>query len=102
MKFSLYKEILAESKKMVSRIEPRKFDSSAIHERCLEIFERKQWIPFFEKFDGYNGKVILEFSRSFDGERDTIGNFSFMLSEDILAQITGLPKQEQRFLKKTV
>ena len=75
---------------MASRIEARKFDSSIIHEKCLENFERKQWIPFFEKFDGYNEKDSLEFSHSFDGERATIGNFTFRLYEDILEQTIGL------------
>ena len=77
---------------MVSRIELGKFDPSTIHERSLENFEKKQWIPFFEKFDGNNEKVSLEFSYSFDGERATIGNFTFRLSEDILAQIIRLPQ----------
>ena len=58
-------------------IELGKFDPSTIHEKCLEIFDKKQWILFFEKFDGYNEKVILEFARSFDGERATIGKFTF-------------------------
>ena len=78
---------------MGSRIEPKKFNSSAIHEKCLEIFEKKQWVPIFEKFDGYNEKASWEFAHSFDGERATIGNFTFRLSEDILAQIIGLPQQ---------
>ena len=84
---------------MVSRIEPGKFDPSTIHERCLEIFQKKLWIPFFETFDGYNEKVSLEFSYSFDGERVTLGNFTFRLYEDILAQIIGLPQQVERFIK---
>ena len=75
---------------MVSRIEPGKCDPSTIHERCLEIFEKKQWIPLFEKFDGYNEKVTLELSYSFDGERATVSNFTFILFEDIMAQIIGL------------
>ena len=65
----------------------------------MEIFEKKQWIPLFEKFDGYNEKVSLEFSYSFDRERDTVSNFTFILSEDIMAQIIGLPQQGERFFK---
>ena len=44
-------------------------------------------------------KVSWEFSCSFDGERATIGNFTFRLSEDILAQTIGLPQQGERFFK---
>ena len=84
---------------MGSRIEPEKFNSFVIHEKCLEIFEKKQWVPFFDKFDGCNEKASWEFAHSFDGERATIGNFTFRLSKDILAQIIVLPQQGERFFK---
>ena len=42
-------------------------------------------------------KVSWEFSRSFDGERATIGNFTVRLSEDILAQTIGLTQQGEMF-----
>ena len=61
---------------MVSRIKPGKFDLSTIHEKCLENFNKKHWIPIFEKFDGYKENISLEFSYSFDGESATIGNFT--------------------------
>ena len=51
---------------MVSRLEPEKFDSTIIHEKCMEIFEKKQWVTFFEKFDWHNDNVSLAFSNSFD------------------------------------
>ena len=57
---------------MVSRLEPEKFDSTVIHEKCMEIFERKQWVSFLEKFDGHNDNVGLAFADSFDGERATV------------------------------
>ena len=57
----------------------------------MEIFEKKQWVTFFENFDGHNDNVSLAFADSFDGERATVGNLNFRLSEDILAQIVGLP-----------
>ena len=47
---------------------------------------------FFENFDGHNDNVSLAFADSFDGERATVGNLNFRLSEDILAQIIGLPQ----------
>ena len=84
---------------MTSRLEPETFNPTDIHERCMEIFEKKQWVTFFEKFDGHNDNVILAFAESFDGERATVGNLNFRLSEDILAQIIGLPQQGERFFK---
>ena len=65
----------------------------------MEIFERNQWIYFVEKIDGYCEKVGLEFGCSFDGERDTVGKFTIILFEDIIAQITGLPQQGEMYFK---
>ena len=76
---------------MASRLEPEKFDPTDIHEKCMEIFEKKQWVTFFENFYGHNDNVSLAFPDSFDGERATMGNLKFRLSEDILARIIGLP-----------
>ena len=84
---------------MSSRLEPSKFTPTDIHESCMEIFENKQWVTFFEKFDGNNEHVSLAFTETFDGEKVVVGNLHFRLSEDILAQITGLPQQGERFFK---
>ena len=84
---------------MSSRLEPAKFNPTDIHENCMEIFEKKQWVTFFEKFDGHNDNVSLVFAESFDGERATLGDLNFILSKDILAQIIGLPQQGERFFK---
>ena len=84
---------------MTSRLEPEKFNPTDIHEKCMEIFEKKQWVNFFEKFDGHNDNVSLAFAESFDGERSIVGNLNFRLSEDILAQIIGLPQQGERLFK---
>ena len=76
---------------MTSRLEPEKFNPIDIHEKCMEIFEKKQWVTFFEKFDGHNDNVSLDFAETFDGETAIVGNLNFRLYEDILAQIIGLP-----------
>ena len=54
---------------------------------------------FFEKFDGHNDNDSLSFADSFDGERAIVGNLNFRLTEDILAQIIGLPQQGEIFFK---
>ena len=84
---------------MSARLEPATFNPNDIHEICLEIFENKQWINFFEKFNGHNEQASLVFAETFDGERVRVGNFQFRLSEDILAQVIGLPQQGERFFK---
>ena len=64
---------------MSSRLEPEKFNPNDIHESCLEIFENKQWINFFEKFNGHNEQASLVFAETFDGERVRVGNLHFRL-----------------------
>ena len=76
---------------MSSRLEPEKFNPTDIHENGMEIFEKKLWVTFFEKFDGHNEHVSLAFAETFDGEGVIVGNLNFILSEDILVQIIGLP-----------
>ena len=78
---------------MSSRLEPTKFNSIDIHETCMDIFENKQWVNFFEKSNGHNEQASLVFAETFDGEGVIVGNLHFKLSEDILEQITGLPQQ---------
>ena len=84
---------------MVSRYEIEKLDTSEIHKDCIQILEQKQWIVFFEKFDGSCEEVALEFAHSFDGERDTVGNLTIRISEDIIAHVTGLPQIGERYFK---
>jgi hypothetical protein len=87
-----FRVFLLKIERMVSRYEPEKFDPSEIHKDCIQIIEKNQWISLFEKFDGYCEKVGLEFSCSFNGGRATVGNITIRISEDVIAQITGLPQ----------
>ena len=84
---------------MSSRLEPAKFNPTDIHENCMEIFENKQWVTFFEKFDGQNEQASIDFAETFDREGVIVGNLHFRLSEDILAQIIVLPQQGEIFFK---
>jgi hypothetical protein len=58
---------------MVSRYEPGRLVASEIHRDCMQILEQKQWLSFFEKFDGFCEGVALEFDHSFDGEELLLG-----------------------------
>ena len=71
---------------MENRVEPENFDSSKFHEDCIKILREKQWLPFLEKFNGYNEEATKQFVFSFNGEKALIGNISFRISEDTIAQ----------------
>jgi hypothetical protein len=84
---------------MVSRYEPGRLVASEIHRDCMQILEQKQWLSFFEKFDGFCEGIALEFAHSFDGERATVGNLTIRITEDSLAFVTGLPQIGERYFK---
>ena len=84
---------------MVSRYEPGGLVVSEIHRDCIPILEQKQWIGFFEIFDGFCEGVALEFAHSFDGKRATIGNLTIRITEDSIAHVTGLPQIGERYSK---
>jgi hypothetical protein len=68
---------------------------------CVKILREKQWLPFLEKFNGNNEEVTKQFAVSFNGEKALIGNHSFRISEDTIAQsITISPEGEKYFKTK--
>jgi hypothetical protein len=76
---------------VVSRYEPGEFVASEIHRDCMQILEQKQWLSFFENFEGFCEGITLDFAYSFDGERATFGNFTLRVTEDSLSFVIGLP-----------
>jgi len=43
-------------------------------------------LSFLEKFNGNNEEVTKQFAFSFNGEKALIGNLSFRIAEDTIAQ----------------
>jgi hypothetical protein len=84
---------------MVSRYEPRKYVVSEIHKDCIKILEQKQWLIFFEKFEGSCEGIALDFAYSFDGEKATVGNFILRITEDSLVVVIGLPQTGEKYFK---
>lgn len=84
---------------MTSRVEPKIFDSSQYHEDCISIPRDIQWLPFLEKFKGSNEEVAKQFAFTFNGEKALIGTFSFRVSEDTIAQATGVSPEGEKYFK---
>jgi len=75
------------------------FDSSQYHEDCISILREIQWLPFLEKFHGSNEEVTKQFAFTFNGEKALIGNFSFRVSEDTIAQSIGISPEGEKYFK---
>lgn len=75
------------------------FDSSQYHEDCISILKEIQWLPFLEKFHGSNEEVTKQFAFTFNGEKSLIGNFSFRVSEDTIAQSIWISPEGEKYFK---
>lgn len=54
---------------------------------------------FLRKFQGYNDKVTLSFSQSFNGEAMEVGNLKFKVIEGSISKVTGLSPMGDLFFK---
>ena len=75
------------------------FLHSLEYDQCKGSPEEKGWMPFLQKFQGYNDQVALAFAKSFDGEIAQVGNLSFKITEESISKATGLPADGEKFFK---
>ena len=57
------------------------------------------WFVFFEKITGFNMKVSTEFARRFIGTRVEFDSISFEISEQSIAEATGLSTEGEKWFK---
>jgi hypothetical protein len=58
----------------VVRIEPNGIQTLLLYDNSREDLERSGWLVFIRKFQGFNLQIAQEFSFSFNGFRDKVGN----------------------------
>jgi hypothetical protein len=57
------------------------------------------WDIFIRQFEGYNLAVAQAFAQSFDGSKAKIGDLQLEVTEDSIAQATGLSQEGERWFK---
>jgi hypothetical protein len=57
------------------------------------------WIPFLEKFIGWNEKISQEFIQGYDGEIARIGNLQLIINEETVREVTRLPSRGSKYFK---
>ena len=85
---------------MVVRFEPKRLIIGNVDSEGFRILQRALWISFFRKFSGFNLEVTRQFEETFDGKIAQIGNLTLHLSENLIAQVTGLPHTGEKWFKK--
>lgn len=66
---------------------------------CREIFIQVGWNPFLTALSCCDDEVSLQFVVGFDGNQAQIGPLVFSVSEEPIAQATGLPRTDKRWFK---
>ena len=84
---------------MTNRVELETFDRLKYHEDCVKILEEKHCFPFLQKFNGSNEEIAKQFAFSFNGEKALVGNFSFRISEYVIAQTLEIIPEGEKYFK---
>ena len=66
---------------------------------CNELFIRAGWHPFLTNLQGHDDVVSLQFALGFDGHTAKVGSLVFQVTEESIAQTTGLPRTGDRWFK---
>ena len=69
------------------------------YQLCQEKYARLGWIPFLEKFTGWNEKISHKFIQGYDGEMAHIGNLQLIINEETIREVMGLPSRGDKYFK---
>lgn len=58
------------------------------------------FLPFLQKFDGFDSAVTITFSWTFDGSQANIGSLEFAVTEESISHAIGLPIVGKKYFKK--
>ena len=58
---------------------------------ALEVFRAAGWLQYFEKLQGYNNYVALDFAMNLEGDCFVVRGVPIDFSEQVIAEVTGLP-----------
>jgi hypothetical protein len=83
----------------VIRIEPNGSQTLFLYDDVSEDLKSQGWDMFIKKFQGYNLQVAKEFTLTFDGYREKVGDLQLEITEDFLSEATGLPLTGQKWFK---
>ena len=83
----------------VVRAEPNGSQALLMFDSAYSDLEEFGWLPFIQKFDGFNPYVARQFALIFDGCRDKVGDVQLEINEQFLSLATGLPTVRQKWSK---
>ena len=64
------------------------------------LFAANGWFQFFNRFNGHDDDVSLQFAKTFDGSQAQVGNLTLLVSDQLISKATGLPMEGEKWFKK--
>jgi hypothetical protein len=83
----------------VVRAEPNGCQALLMFDGAYSDLEEFGWLPFIQKFNGYNHTVARQFALSFDGCRAKVGDVQLEITEQFLSSATSLPVTGKKWSK---
>jgi len=59
--------------------------------KMIDIFQKSSLLQFFEKFQGYNENLVLEFAKKLKNDLVTLGGYTIPITIESINQFIGLP-----------
>jgi hypothetical protein len=83
----------------VVRAEPNGSQTLLMFDSARSDLEENGWLPFIQRFEGFNLCVARQFAMTFDGCRAKVGDIQLEIDEQFISLATGLPATGQRWSK---
>jgi hypothetical protein len=83
----------------VVRVEPNGNQALLMFDNARSDLEENGWLPFIQRFEGFNLCVARQFVVTFDGCRAKVGDIQLEIDEQFISLATGLPASGQRWFK---
>jgi hypothetical protein len=83
----------------VVQLQPNGSQTLFLYDDASEDLKSQGWDMFIKKFHGYKLKVEKQFSLTFDGYIEKVGDIQLEITKDFLNEATRLPLTGQKWFK---
>jgi hypothetical protein len=83
----------------IVRAEPNGNQALLMFDSARSDLEDNGWLPFIQKFEGFNLYVARQFALTFDGCRAKVGDVQLEIDKQFISHAMGLPATGQRWSK---
>ena len=70
------------------------------YKNSLTLLQEFGFLPFLQKFDGFDMAIVLEFARTFKEGRVRVKSLKFKITKEFISQTTCLPLTGEHWFKK--